>query len=227
MNDTIKNWAIDDRPRERMMAHGADALSKAELLAILIGSGVPGVSAVDLMREVLNDYGDSISLLSRASIQDLTKYKGMGPAKAVTVLAACQLANRRLQEDCNPRALIRCSSDIYKQLRPRMIDLNVEECHLLMLNQAHHVMGTKLISRGGLTGTTVDVREVLRYALINRSPVIALAHNHPSGSLSPSSQDDDLTRRLSTACQQVGVRLLDHLIITDTDYYSYAENNKI
>lgn len=227
MNDTIKDWAIDDRPRERMMAHGAEALSKAELLAILIGSGVPGISAVELMRQVLADYGDSINQLSRASVQDLTRYKGMGPAKAVTVLAACQLANRRLQEECAPRALVRCSSDIYKQLQPRMLNLNVEECHLLMLNQAHHVLGTVLISRGGLTGTTVDVREVLRHALVNRAPVIALAHNHPSGNLSPSSQDDDLTNRLAAACRQVSIRLLDHLIITDTDYYSYAENNKI
>jgi len=223
----IKDWALDDRPRERMMAHGAEALSKAELLAILIGSGVPGVSAVELMRQVLTDYGDSLRLLGKASVQDLKRYKGMGDAKAVTVLAACQLANRRLQEEAENRVQIHYSSDIYKQLLPRMIDLTVEECHLLMLNQAHRVIGTKLISRGGITGTTVDVREVLRHALLNQAPVIAIAHNHPSGSLQPSKLDDDLTERLYGACKQMGIRLLDHIIIADTGYYSYSENSKL
>lgn len=223
----IKAWALDDRPREKMMAHGADALSKAELLAILIGSGIPGVSAVDLMRQVLADYGDSLRLLGKASIQDLTRYKGMGEAKAITVLAACQLANRRLLEEMKAKPRLNDSSDAYNYFRPRMQDLTVEECHLMLLNQSLHITGSVMLSHGGLAGASVDVREMLRHALLSQSPVVLLCHNHPSGNTTPSRDDDRLTEKANEACRAVGIRLIDHIIMGDNSFYSYLDNSRL
>lgn len=225
---SIKQWAEDDRPREKMAAHGAQALSKAELLAILIGSGVPGVSAVELMRTILADYSDSLMLLGRATTHDLMRYNGIGEAKAITILAACQLANLRLKEEMPDRIRINSAEDAAAYFRPRMQDLSVEECHLLLLDQAHQVKGCVLLSRGGLAGASVDVRELLRQALVAQSAAVMLCHNHPSGRLQPSPQDEDLTRRAAEACRTVGIRLLDHIIMGyGGAYYSFMENNRL
>lgn len=225
---SIKQWAEDDRPREKMAAHGAQALSKAELLAILIGSGVPGVSAVELMRTILADYSDSLMLLGRATTHDLMRYNGIGEAKAITILAACQLANLRLKEQNPERFHVECSMDVARYLRPLMQDLTVEECHLLLLNNAMYVKGTVMLSRGGLAGASVDVRELLRHALLGQATAVVLCHNHPSGRLVPSQEDDQLTRRAAEACRAVGIHLIDHVIMGNGDeYYSYKENNKL
>ncbi len=224
---SIKTWAEDDRPREKMAAHGAASLSKAELLAILIGSGGPGVSAVQLMRDVLSDYGDSLRLLGKASVKDLTRYKGLGEAKAITILAACQLANRRMTEEWQEKRKIESSADIYCYFQPIMQDLTVEECRLLLMNNNMQVQGTVLLGRGGLTGTYVDVRELLRHALISQSPVIALCHNHPSGTLHPSREDDRLTENVRSACEIMKISFIDHIILGNGNYYSYRDQGKL
>ncbi len=223
----ITDWAAEDRPREKMMARGAAALTNAELMALLIGSGSRGTSAVDLMRQVLADYDDSLRLLGRASVEELTRYRGMGQAKAVSVLAACQLAQRRLDEEARQRRIVRSSRDIYELFLPAMQDLQVEECRLLLMKQNCSVVGTVLLSRGGMTETAVDVRLVVKHALLADATVVALCHNHPSGSLRPSRPDDELTRRALRACQLMNLRLLDHVILTDGAYYSYADEGRL
>lgn len=225
--ESIKSWALDDRPREKMENHGANVLSKAELLAILVGSGIPGKSAVEMMREILNDYNDSLKLLGKATIEDLTQYKGMGKAKAITVLAACQLANKRLEEELQPRQRISETKDAFLYFRPKMQDLTTEECHLLMLNNNLKIINSVMLSHGGLVGTAVDLRELLRHALLSQATSVILCHNHPSGNLNPSREDDNLTERARKACQTMGIKFLDHLIVSDDKYYSYTEQGKL
>lgn len=224
---TIKNWAPEDRPRERLLANGAATLSKAELLAILIGSGVPGKSAVDIMRTILSDYGDSLLSLGKASVQELMRYEGIGEAKAVTILAACQLANQRLKEDLPHRMRIASSSDAFEYFRPRMQDLTIEECHLLLLDQGMSVKDSVLLSRGGIAGASVDVRCLLRHAILGQAVAVVLCHNHPSGRTKPSREDDQLTRKVAEACSVLGIRFVDHIIFAGDDFYSYKESGKI
>ena len=223
----IKNWAQDDRPREKMQAMGADALSKAELLAILIGSGVPGLSAVDLMRQILADYNFSLKQLGKASVEDLCRYRGMGPAKALTILAACQLGQLRLQETVEERKKITCSQDIYEYFLPLMQDLQHEECHLLLMRQNMTVIGQKTLSKGGLTYSAFDVRVMLKEAILADATVLALCHNHPSGNASPSKMDDDMTKVAFESCKTMQLRLVDHIILTDGNFYSYQDNTRI
>lgn len=224
---TIKDWAPEDRPRERLLANGAETLSKAELLAILIGSGVQGKSAVEVMRTILSDYEDNLMLLSRASVQELMRYEGIGEAKAVTIVAACQLANQRLKEDLPQRMYIRTSADVHKFFIHKMQDLPIEECHLLLLDQGLGVKGSVMLSRGGITGTSVDVRCLLRHAILAQAVAVVLCHNHPSGRIQPSHEDDNLTNRVSEACGAVGIRFMDHVIFAGNDYYSYQDDGKI
>lgn len=225
----IKDLPTDERPRERMIEQGAAALSPAELLAILIGSGNTEESAVQLMQRLLTDCGGSLKALGKLSLNDLTKnYKGLGPAKAVTILAACELGRRRMMEVADEKRYIKSSVDLYNLMYPRMRDLAHEESYALYLRADNSLEGTPfLVSKGGLTSTAVDVRLVLREALIRQTPTLALAHNHPSGNTRPSRDDDQLTERLQHACQLMNVRLLDHIIVTDGDYYSYREQGKI
>ena len=223
----IKNWAPEDRPRERLLANGASSLSKAELLAILIGSGVPGKSAVDIMRTILADYGDSLMSLGKASVQDLMRYEGIGEAKAVTIIAACQLANQRLKEELPQKMHIASSADTFEYFRPRLQDLTIEECHLLLLDQGMNVKGSVLLSRGGIAGASVDVRCLLRQAILGQAVAVVLCHNHPSGRTNPSREDDNLTKKAAEACQAVGIRFVDHIIFAGNDYYSYQEKGKI
>ena len=225
--ESIKTWALDDRPREKMEAHGADVLSKAELLAILVGSGIPGKSAVEMMREVLSDYNDSLKLLGKATIEDLIQYKGMGKAKAITILAACQLANERLKEELGPRQKLKDTKDAFLYFRPRMQDLTVEECHLLMLSPGLKIINSVMLSHGGLVGAAVDLRELLRHAILAQATAVILCHNHPSGNVTPSSDDNILTNRVSEACKMMGIKLMDHIIISDNKYFSYSEQGKI
>lgn len=225
--NTIKNWDREDRPRERLIANGAGTLSKAELLAILIGSGVPGKSAVDVMRAVLADYGDSLMQLGKASVQDLMRYEGIGEAKAVTIVAACQLANQRLKEDLPQRMRLNTPADAFNYFKPRMQDLTIEECHLLLLDQGMSVKGSVLLSRGGIAGTSVDVRCLLREALLGQAVAVVLCHNHPSGRTNPSREDDNLTKKAAEACKAVNIRFVDHVIFAGNNYYSYQENGKL
>ncbi len=224
----IKNWALEDRPREKLLERGADALSEAELLAILIGSGNTEESAVDLMRRVLSDCGNSLKTLGRMTVSNLVeRYKGMGPAKAITILAACELGRRRQHEDAVSKKKVTTAKDIYEFFVPILQDKSIEECHVLLLNQNHRILDSRMISRGGIAGASVDVREVLRHALLAQAPVIALCHNHPSGNVLPSTDDDRLTLSLNNAARTMNIRLLDHVVVTDGNYYSYVEHAKL
>ncbi len=223
----IKEWNPEDRPREKLAALGADALTNAELLAILIGSGSENETSVSLMQRVLHDCDDNLSSLGKLSLHELTAYRGIGPAKAITIMAAMELGRRRAASRPADRPQITSSQSIYDLMAEKLRDLHTEECHVILLNNALRLIGTKCVSRGGLTGTTVDVRLVLREALLVRATSIALCHNHPSGTLKPSRADDELTRRLSEAAAQVDIKLIDHLIITDGAYYSYNDQGRL
>jgi DNA repair protein RadC len=224
---TITQWAAEDRPREKMMLHGVGALSDAELLAILIGSGNTEDSAVELMRKVLAGFGNSLAALGKTDIDTLCRYKGIGPAKAITILAATELGRRRREEDKKERLVIRDSMALYEYFHPLMCDLPTEEFWVVLLNQAAKVIDRVRISTGGISGTVVDVRCVLREAIIHRAVCIAVCHNHPSGQIRPSVEDDRLTERISRAAKTMDIRLIDHIILTDGNYYSYADEGRL
>ena len=229
MNDklNINQWAEEDRPREKMMMHGVSSLSNAELLAILIGSGNTEDSAVELMRKVLAEYHNNLNELGKASVVELCRFKGIGPAKAITILAASELGKRRKEEDIRERLSIVSSKDVYECFYPLMCDLPTEECWLLLLNQASKVIDKVRVSTGGLSATAVDVRCILHEALLKRASAIALCHNHPSGNIHPSREDDRLTEQLRQACQIMNIRLVDHVILTDGCFYSYADEGRM
>lgn len=224
---SINEWAPEDRPREKLIAKGPGVLSEAELLAILIGSGSTNESAVDLMRRILSDHGNSLKVLGRMTLTELVAYKGVGEAKAVTIMAACELGKRRMREPADERMRIETSNDLYLQFRSYMMDLNVEECHMLVLNTRNEVCSHIVVSQGGINNAMVDVRVVLRQAILAGAISIAFCHNHPSGNPLPSRQDDDLTQRLLCACQAVNIILMDHIILGDGQYYSYHDMGKI
>lgn len=229
MNDklNINQWAEEDRPREKMMMHGVSSLSNAELLAILIGSGNTEDSAVELMRKVLAEYHNNLNELGKASVDELCQFKGIGPAKAITILAASELGKRRKEEDIRERLSIVSSKDVYECFYPLMCDLPTEECWLLLLNQASKIIDKVRVSTGGLSATAVDVRCILHEALLKRASAIALCHNHPSGNIHPSREDDRLTEQLRQACQIMNIRLVDHVILTDGCFYSYADEGRM
>lgn len=224
---SIHQWAEEDRPREKMMLHGVSALSGAELLAILIGSGNTEESAVELMRKVLADYHNSLNELGKASIDELCRYKGIGPAKAITILAASELGKRRKEEEVRERPKIYCSKDVYTCFHPLLCDLPTEEFWVLLLNQSSTIIDKVKISSGGLSATAVDVRCILREALLKRAASIAVCHNHPSGNVRPSREDDALTDQINRASQLMNIRLIDHLILTDGKFYSYADEGRL
>ena len=223
----ITDLSLDDRPREKFAAHGAATLSKAELLAILIGSGNTKENAVQLMQRVMNDCQGSLATLGNMGIDSLCRYKGMGPAKAISVLAACELGRRRMAEGMELRPQLTSSADLFAYMTPRLKGTPVEECHAILLNNHLRVVGCKLISRGGITGTVVDVRLVLREALLCNATHLALCHNHPSGNPRPSGEDDRLTQKLKAAAATMDLRLIDHSILTDEAYFSYQDEGRL
>ena len=206
---------------------GAEALSNAELLAILIGSGTPNESAVELMQKVLSQSNNNLNTLGKKSIKELMAFKGVGPAKAITILAACELGKRRQQELAEERLRLDSSQGIYQLMRPTLQDLDAEEAWLLLLNQQCKLIKKMRLSHGGLTQTMVDVRILVREALLANATLIVLCHNHPSGSLHPSREDDHLTERVKKACDLMSLHFIDHLIITDGAYYSYRDEGRL
>ncbi len=222
----INQWAEEDRPREKLLAQGARALSDAELLAILIGSGTADEDAVSLMRRILKDCQGSLKTLGAMQLNDLTAYKGVGPAKAVTLMAACELGRRRMMEPVETRT-IACSRDIADYFRPMLQELPHEECHVMLLRNNLTLKDTALVGRGGLTETVVDVRIILETALRKQASLIALCHNHPSGSLRPSSVDRQLTTRLAEACRIMQITLVDHVIVSHQGYFSFKDEGLI
>ncbi|WP_300703522.1 DNA repair protein RadC [Bacteroides sp.] len=223
----INQWAEEDRPREKMMQKGAEALSDAELLAILIGSGNTEESAVSLMQRILVSCGNDLNQLGKWEIRDFSRFKGFGPAKSLTIMAALELGKRRNLQERPERATIRCSKDIYDLFHPLLCDLSQEEFWVLLMNQAARVIDKVRISRGGIDQTTADVRSILREALLQRATQIALIHNHPSGNPRPSNDDQRLTQLVQKGAQTMNIRLTDHVIITDGKYYSFNDEGCI
>jgi len=226
-NTSIKHWAIEDRPREKMMEKGEEALTNAELLAILIGSGTSKKSAVDLMTEILQACEGRLSMLSNMTLEELMSYNGIGEAKAITIKAAAEIGRRRAMERANDRKQLKSAADAYQVMHPIMQDLDHEEFWGLLLNNQARLIKKIKLSSGGITQTAVDIRMLLKAALLADATSLIACHNHPSGSLTPSADDSHLTNRIRLAAETMNIKLIDHVIITDGDYYSFAENGKI
>ena len=223
----ITAWAEEDRPREKMLLKGRQTLSDAELLAILLGSGTVGESAVSLARRLLVAVDNNLHELGKRSLHDLQRFKGVGEAKAITIAAALELGRRRQLSDLRERPKIGSSRDAYQAIAPLLTDLSHEEFWLLLLNKANEVMARERLSTGGMSGTVVDIKMVFKSALDARASGIIAVHNHPSGNLQPSMADQELTRRLRRAGEMLDLPLLDHLIISERGYYSFADEGAL
>ena len=224
---TIAKWAEDDRPREKLERLGPQALSDAELLAILIGSGSTKEDAVALMKRILNHCNNNLNTLGKMTIGDLCQFNGVGPAKAITILAACELGKRRQMEKAEERPELGSATSIYNHMHPVMQDLDVEEFWVLMMNQGYRLIKKLRIAHGGISEVSVDVRIIIREAVLCNATIIAVCHNHPSGTLSPSKPDNDLTMTIKRACDTMRLKLMDHVIVTDGAYFSYHEKGLI
>ena len=209
------------------MRLGPSALSDAELLAILVGSGSPKEDAVTLMKRILGDCKNNLNTLGKRSIHDLCQYNGVGPAKAITIMAACELGKRRQAEKPEERPDLGTATRIYNYMHPKMQDLDTEEFWLLLMNQNFRLIREQKIAHGGISEVAVDVRILLKEALLCNATIMAVCHNHPSGNLRPSQADNNLTRSIQRACQVMRIHFMDHIIITDGAYYSYSEEGKI
>jgi DNA repair protein RadC len=219
----ITEWAIDDRPREKMLLKGVNTLSDAELIAILIRSGSREESAVDLAKRILNTNQNNLNQLAKLSLADLQKFKGIGKAKAISIVAALELGKRRRLEQALEIPQVSDSRTVYELLHPLMSDLQHEEFWVLYLNQSNKVIDRWLAGKGGITSTLVDVRLVLKKALEVGAVSIILSHNHPSGKREPSAQDRELTERMQEAARTLDIKVLDHIIIADQKYFSFAD----
>ncbi|MBQ8066471.1 MAG: DNA repair protein RadC [Prevotella sp.] len=224
---TIADWSPEDQPRERLRDLGPQALSDAELLAILVGSGSPGESAVELMKRVLADCNNNLNTLGKMTIRQLCQYKGVGEAKAITILAACELGKRRQAEHAEERPDLGTATLIYNHMHPVLQDLDVEEFWLLLMNQNYRLIKKIRIAHGGITEVSVDIRIIIREAVLANATILAVCHNHPSGNLRPSPTDNAITASLQRACALMRIHLLDHVIVTDGAYFSYHESGRI
>lgn len=219
----INQWAEEDRPREKMERLGAQALSDAELLAILVGSGSTKEDAVSLMKRILADCNNNLNTLGKMSIHDLCHYNGVGPAKAITIMAACELGKRRQMESPEERPDLGTATRIYNHMHPVMQDLDVEEFWILLMNQNFRLIKKQRIAHGGISEVSVDIRIIMREAVLCNATILVACHNHPSGNIRPSKEDNDLTKSIMQACNVMRIKFMDHVIITDGSYYSYKE----
>lgn len=219
----IKQWKEEDRPREKLLLRGKQELTDAELLAIIIGSGTPKVSAVDLCKQILDFTNFDLIELGKLTVKDLMKFKGIGEAKAISIVAALELGRRRQADNVHKINKISTSKDAYRLLLNYLADLNYEEFWVIYLNKQNKILGKEKISAGGLSATVVDVRIIFKNALDRLSSSIILAHNHPSGSLKPSEQDIRLTKNLRDAGKVIDIQVLDHIIISDAGFFSFAD----
>lgn len=224
---TINRWAEEDRPREKMISRGIDALTDAELLGILIGSGNTEETAVELMRRVLAACDNNLNELGKWTYRNFSDFKGIGPAKATTIMAAMELGKRRKLQEIKERQQIVSSYDVYRIFHPILCDLPQEEFWILLLNQSNKVIDKVRISTGGIDGTYADVRSILREALLQRATGIILCHNHPSGSPNPSMSDKRLTMSIQEGARTMNIRVSDHVIVCDGKYYSFADEGDI
>lgn len=223
----IKSWSPEDRPREKLLAKGTQALTDAELIAILIGSGTARLSAVDVAKLILQNSGNSLHNLARFSVKDLMKMKGIGEAKAITIVAALELGRRRKELEVEEKPKIVSSVDSHNLLRGDLMDLPHEEFWVLLLNRGNRLIKKKRVSEGGVSGTVADPKIIFKMALEELASGIIVAHNHPSGNLNPSKSDIDLTRRLKDGGKLLEVQLLDHIIVAGAKYFSFADEGLI
>ena len=222
---SIKDWAIDDRPREKLALNGADSLSNSELLAILINNGSPDKSAVDLAKELLAAVNNNLQKLAKLSVKEMInlKIKGLGPAKAITIAAALELGVRRNMAE-NKKETVQSSKDIAQYLKAQLQYKKHEVFAVVFLNRSHKINHFEIISEGGITGTVADPRIILKRALEHDAVSIVLCHNHPSGSLKPSRQDEELTEKIKEASKFFDIKVLDHIIVSEEGYYSFADD---
>ncbi|MFD2202568.1 RadC family protein [Shivajiella indica] len=224
----ISHLAEEDRPREKLLLKGKSVLSDAELIAILLGSGTKSLSAVDLAKHILSSVNHDLSLLAKLSISDLKKFKGIGEAKAITIVSALELGRRRkLVTASAQKVKIASSGDVFNLMKPELMDEHVEYFYILLLNRANYVIKKQLISKGGTSGTVADPKIIFKHALDNLASSIILVHNHPSGNIKPSEQDRRLTSRLKEVGKNLEVPVLDHVIFTDVAYFSFADEGLI
>ena len=224
---SIKNWAEDDRPREKMAKHGAETLSNSELLGIIINNGSKEKSAVELAKEILKLGHNNLDELGKLSLTDLQKIKGIGIAKAITIAAALELGRRRSGGDLLQRTKVTSSKEIAHYLRTLLKDHSHEVFAVLFLNQANKIKNFKIMSRGGITGTVADPRIILKHALDEGATSIVLSHNHPSGNLHPSQADRELTNKIKNAASYFDIKVLDHIIVSDEGHYSFADEGML
>jgi DNA repair protein RadC len=227
MSIKITDWAVEDRPREKLIQKGTASLSDAELLGILISSGTKDKSAVDLGRELLILADNNLNNLGKLTVPDITKLNGIGIARAVTITAALELGRRRKLAEVPEFPRIKCSKDVFDLLSPVLSDLPHEEFWVLFLNRSNKVMNRMKLSQGGISGTVTDIRMIMKRAIEYLSSGIIVCHNHPSGNLNPSESDSRITQKIKEAGNILDVQLLDHLIISEKEYYSFADNGLI
>jgi len=223
----IKSWAEEDRPREKLLDKGRQVLTEAELIAIIIGSGNRDETAVELSKRILVSTGNNLHELGKLNVIELMKFKGIGEAKAISIVAALELGRRRKETESVKREKVITSKDVFEIMKPSMIDLPHEEFWLLMLNRASSVIKKELISRGGVSGTVVDAKIIFKSAVEQYASSIILCHNHPSGNLNPSDADIRLTKNIKEAGKIMEISLLDHLIISEKGFYSFADEGII
>ncbi len=221
---SIKDWSENDQPREKLLKLGSRGLSDAELLAILLGSGTVSISALDLSRNIMSEANQSLQQLGKKTLNELMQHKGIGQAKAITIAAAMELGRRRAMELPEQLVKITCSHDAFKVLQPLIGELPHEEFWVLLMDNSHNVVEKRQISKGGITGTHVDTRLLFKAAIAAGAVALIVAHNHPSGTLKPSAPDRQVTQKIKTAGATLDIKLLDHIIITQQDYYSFADN---
>lgn len=219
----IRQWAEEDRPREKLINRGRSSLSNAELLAILIGSGSRSVSAVDLAKQILSTCNNDLTVLGKLEVADLRKFKGIGEVKALSIIAATELAKRRRRSKPDATASVRSSRDAYQLLAGEIEDLRHEEFKVLLLKRNNRVIRLGHVSSGGVSGTVVDPKIIFKQALDAQASSIILCHNHPSGNLKPSQADIDITKKIVASGKMLDIQILDHIIISDSGYYSFAD----
>ena len=224
---TIKTWAEEDRPREKLLSQGRRTLTDAELMAILLGSGSTTETAVELSKRILHSCNNYLNALAKLSVTELCKFKGIGEAKAISIIAALELGRRRKESDQLETNKITSSRDVFLILSPQFSDLLHEEFWILLLNKANKVLNKVLISKGGQSATVVDAKVIFKAALEHNASSIILAHNHPSGNLSPSQEDINITKKIVSAAKLIDFSVLDHIIMTDKAYYSFADEGLI
>lgn len=222
---TIKQWAEEDRPREKLLLKGKSSLSDAELIGILIGSGTRTMSAVELAKQILREYNNDLNRLAKLNVKEFTKFKGIGEAKAISIVSALELGRRKKETEATAKAFINGSEDVYKLMKAHLLDLTYEEFWIIMLKRNNQVIKKERISSGGISGTVVDSKIIMKKALDEIASSLILVHNHPSGNKKPSHADIQITKKLKDAGKLLDIPIIDHIIFTDEGYFSFSDES--